>query len=107
MLKTPPIHAGKAIDKAILEQKRTIKEVAETMGISRQQMRNIMIGNCGIMPKMAERLAQALGGTAKSWLRIQSDYERYIERKHKQAIKDRPHFEAIYGKGNVSIYENI
>jgi addiction module HigA family antidote len=45
------------------------------LGITRQQLYNLVNGRSGITPEMAVRLEKALGGSASHWMRLQNAYE--------------------------------
>lgn len=53
----------------------SISEAARVLGITRQQLHNVITGRSAITPEMALRLEKALGSTADTWLRMQMNYE--------------------------------
>jgi addiction module HigA family antidote len=52
-----------------------ITEAAKVLGITRQQLHNLIAGRSGVTPEMALRLEKALGSTADAWLRMQMNYD--------------------------------
>jgi antitoxin HigA-1 len=52
-----------------------IKDAADALGVTRQQLHKVISGRSGITPEMAVRLEKAIGSTADTWLRMQMDYD--------------------------------
>jgi len=76
MSMTSPPHPGKLVEAAIADLKLPITTAARALGVSRQQLYNVMWGRCGVSPEMAVRLERALGrGTAEHWLALQARYD--------------------------------
>jgi addiction module HigA family antidote len=73
-MKAPP-HPGLGIRDDIDALGLTIAEAAAGLGITRQQLYNLVNGRSGITPEMAVRLEKALGGSASHWMRLQNAYE--------------------------------
>ncbi|MBN9078568.1 MAG: addiction module antidote protein, HigA family [Rhizobiales bacterium 65-79] len=73
-MKAPP-HPGMGIRDDIDALGLTIAEAAAGLGITRQQLYNLVNGRSGITPEMAVRLEKALGGSASHWMRLQNAYE--------------------------------
>jgi len=74
-MKNPP-HPGRIVREECLEALGlTVTAGAKVLGISRQGLNNLVNERAGISPEMAIRLAKAFGGTAQSWLRMQSNYD--------------------------------
>ena len=46
-----------------------------TLGVSRQQLHNVIAGRASVTPAMAVRLEKALGSTADTWFRMQMNYD--------------------------------
>ena len=53
----------------------SIVDAAKALGVTRQQLHNVISGRCAISPEMAYRLEKALGGTADTWLRMQANHD--------------------------------
>ncbi|MBI1869272.1 MAG: HigA family addiction module antidote protein [Methylocystis sp.] len=73
-MKNPP-HPGQMIGDSLEEMGVSISEAAKGLGVTRQQLHNIIAGRCAITPEMAFRLEQALGSSADAWLRMQANYD--------------------------------
>jgi addiction module HigA family antidote len=73
-MKNPP-HPGEMIGDSLQELGVSISEAAGVLGITRQQLHNLIAGRSGITTEMAVRLEKALGSTADSWLRMQMNYD--------------------------------
>ena len=50
-------------------------EAAKGLGVTRQQLYNVISGRSGVTPEMALRLEKAIGGGADHWLRMQAAYD--------------------------------
>ena len=53
----------------------SISAAAKALGVTRQQLHNLISGRSGIAPEMALRLEMAIGGSADAWMRLQADYD--------------------------------
>jgi addiction module HigA family antidote len=73
-MKNPP-HPGKGIKYDIEALGLTIAEAAKGLGVTRQQLYNVVNGKSVITAEMAVRLEQAVGSTADAWLRMQANYD--------------------------------
>jgi addiction module HigA family antidote len=73
-MKNPP-HPGEMIGDSLDEMEVSIVDAAKGLGITRQQLHNLIAGRSAITPEMAVRLEQALGSTADTWLRMQANYD--------------------------------
>jgi antitoxin HigA-1 len=70
-----PAHPGELIGETLTELGVSISEAAKGLGITRQQLHNVISGRSGVTAEMAVRLEKALGSTADTWLRMQMNYE--------------------------------
>jgi addiction module HigA family antidote len=52
----------------------SVAVAAKALGISRQQLHNVIAARAGVTPEMALRLEKALGSAAQKWLAMQSEY---------------------------------
>ena len=75
-MRRPP-HPGRGLKDDIEALGLTVAEAAEALGITRQQLYNVINGKSGITPEMALRLEKGVGGTADAWLGMQEPYCRY------------------------------
>jgi antitoxin HigA-1 len=74
-MKNPP-HPGRAIKDACLDPlELSITEGAEVLGVARHTLSRVINGQAALSPEMAIRLEKAFGGTADSWLRMQTAYD--------------------------------
>jgi hypothetical protein len=73
-MKNPP-HPGEMIGDSLDDLGVSISKAAKDIGVTRQQLHNLIAGRCGIVPEMAFRLEKALGSTADTWLRLQANYD--------------------------------
>lgn len=73
-MKNPP-HPGEMIGDSLHEIGISISEAARGLGITRQQLHNVVAGRSSITTEMAVRLEKALGSTAEGWLRLQMNYD--------------------------------
>jgi len=85
-MKNPP-HPGELIGDNLTELDVSIVEAAKALGITRQQLHNLIAGRSGITPEMAVKLEMAIGGTADAWLRMQMNYDLAQVRKRAGSIK--------------------
>jgi len=85
-MKNPP-HPGKLIGDCLEELGMSISEAAKGLGITRQQLHNIIAGRSAITPEMALRLEKALGSTADMWLRMQMNFDLARIRARASSIK--------------------
>jgi addiction module HigA family antidote len=49
------------------------------LGVSRKHLSNLLNGHAGISPNMAIRLSKAFGGSPKSWLTQQMQFDLHTE----------------------------
>lgn len=73
-MKNPP-HPGKGIKYDIEALGLTVAEATKGLGVTRQQLYNVVNGKSAISAEMAVRLEQAIGSTADMWLRMQANYD--------------------------------
>jgi addiction module HigA family antidote len=85
-MKNPP-HPGEMVGDSLEELGVSIIDAAKGLGVTRQQLHNIIAGRSAISPEMAVRLEKALGSTADAWLRMQANYDLAKIRTHAAAIK--------------------
>lgn len=83
-MKNPP-HPGELISDTLDELGVSISAAARGLGVTRQQLHNVIAGRSAITPEMAVRLEKAIGSTADTWLKLQMNCD--LARARKQAIK--------------------
>jgi addiction module HigA family antidote len=88
-----PPHPGEVLKDTVLSPDgggQTVTGFAEHLGVSRVMLSNIVNGRAAITPEMADRLEQALGTSAETWLRMQAAYDLWQVRHQKGRRKIRP-----------------
>jgi addiction module HigA family antidote len=85
-MKNPP-HPGELIRENIEELGLSVAKAAVGLGVTRQQLYNVIGGKSGITPEMALRLEKALGGSAEIWLRMQVNHDLAQVRRRSAEIK--------------------
>ena len=86
-MKNPP-HPGLSVRHDCLEPLGLdVTEAARRLGVSRQQLSDIVNCHAGISPEMAIRLDKAFGGGADTWLRLQVACDLAKAMKHADEIK--------------------
>ena len=86
VMKDPP-HPGGLIGDSLDELDVSIVAAAKALGVTRQQLHNVIAGRSAITPEMAVKLEMAMGSTADAWLRMQMNYDLAQVRKRAGSIK--------------------
>ena len=73
-MKNPP-HPGLGLRDDLEALGLSVAGAAVGLGVTRQQLYNVLKGKSAISPDMALRLETARGGTAESWLTLQTAYD--------------------------------
>ena len=73
-MRNPP-HPGELIGDTLDELGVSISAAAKGLGISRQQLHNLIAGRSAITPEMAVKLEKAIGSTADTWLKMQMNHD--------------------------------
>ncbi len=73
-MKNPP-HPGLGLRDDLDELGLSVASAAAGLGITRQQLYNVLNGKSGVTPDMALRLEKGIGGEAESWLALQAAYD--------------------------------
>ena len=77
-----PVHPGRIIRDDYLEPlELTVKQMANSLKISRQALTAILNERAGVTPEMALRLSEAFDTTAKLWINLQRAYDMDLARK--------------------------
>ncbi len=82
-----PAHPGRLIKNEIDDMGLSVAAAAEGLGITRQQLYNVINGKSAVTPEMAIRLEKGIGSTADTWLRMQIAYDLAQVRQTRAAIK--------------------
>jgi addiction module HigA family antidote len=85
-MKNPP-HPGEMIGDSLEDLGVSISEAAKSLGITRQQLHNLIAGRSTITTEMAVRLEKALGSTAEAWVQMQMNYDLVQIRKRASSIR--------------------
>src|SRR5258706_14836735 len=86
-----PPHPGEVLADTVLgENGLSVSEFARKLGVSRVALSRVVNGRAAVSADMALRLADALGGSAESWLRMQATYDLW-----KASRKKRPKIEPL------------
>jgi antitoxin HigA-1 len=70
-----PVHPGLLIKECLEDLGLSVAEAAKGLGVTRQQLHNVIAGRSNLTPEMAIRLEKAFGSTADTWLRMQMNYD--------------------------------
>jgi antitoxin HigA-1 len=70
-----PTHPGRLLQDDLDDLGLSVAAAAKGLGITRQQLYNVLNGRSSISPEMALRLEKAIGGSADHWLRMQAAYD--------------------------------
>lgn len=88
--KRKPTHPGKILDEHYIKPLNlNLQELADNIGISRNTLFKIRMGQLGITPGVAIRLATAFDTTPQLWLNLQQNYDLWVEEYEKptRAVK--------------------
>ena len=77
-----PVHPGLLVKECLGGLGLSVAEAARGLGITRQQLHNVIAGRSNVTPEMAIRFEKAFGGSADMWLRMQAAYDLAQARKH-------------------------
>ncbi len=70
-----PAHPGGLIRDNIDDLGLSVAQAAAGLGVTRQQLHRVINGTSAVTPDMALRFEQAFGGSAETWLRMQTNYD--------------------------------
>lgn len=70
-----PLHPGLVIRESLDDLGMSVSDAAKGLGISRQQLHNLIAGRSAVGPEVAIRLEMALGSSADNWLRMQAAHD--------------------------------
>jgi len=70
-----PVHLGLLVGECLNDIGLTMAEAAKGLGVTRQQLHNVIAGRSSVTPEMAIRFEKAFGSTADTWLRMQVNYD--------------------------------
>ncbi len=81
-----PVHPGALVAECLDDLGLSVAEAAKALGITRQQLHNVIAARSSVTPEMAIRFEKAFGGTADTWLRMQVNYDLAQVRKRANQI---------------------
>ncbi|MBA3528773.1 MAG: HigA family addiction module antidote protein [Propionibacteriaceae bacterium] len=81
-----PPHPGRLLRADIEALALSVAEAAEGLGVTRQQLYNVLNGKSAVTPEMAVRLEKGIGSTAETWLNLQTAYDLSQARARTSAI---------------------
>ena len=70
-----PAHPGQLVKACLDDLGLSVAEAAKGIGITRQQLHNVVAGRSSVTPEMAIRFEKAFAGTADTWLKMQANYD--------------------------------
>jgi addiction module HigA family antidote len=70
-----PSHPGAVLSDMVPATGMTKASIAASLGISRQQLHDILSETKPLSPRIAARIGKAFGGSTASWLNLQSAYD--------------------------------
>ncbi len=70
-----PAHPGRLVKDNLESLGLSVAEAAKSLGVTRQQLYNVIRGRSAVSPEMAVRFEKAFGGSADMWLRMQMNYD--------------------------------
>ena len=70
-----PAHPGRIVKAALDDLAVPVAKAAEALGVTRQQLNNIIAGRSSITPEMALRLEAGIGSTAETWIDMQKAFD--------------------------------
>ena len=73
-MNSPP-HPGELVGDSLNELGWSVADAAKAIGVSRQQLHNVIAGRSAISAEMALRLEKAIGSTADTWIGMQGTYD--------------------------------
>jgi antitoxin HigA-1 len=84
-MKSPP-HPGEVLKDLCIEPLgKTLTDIAESLGVSRKTLSDLVNGKRSLSLDMAIRISKAFGSTPDTWLRMQLNYD--LARQETQAAK--------------------
>lgn len=81
-----PVHPGLLVKECLDDLGLSVAEAAVGLGVTRQQLHNVIAGRSAVSPEMAFRFEKALGSTADTWLKMQMNFDLAQVRKRNHEI---------------------
>ena len=90
-----PAHPGEVLKEMYLEPLGlTVTNSAESLGVTRKTLSELINGRSGISTSMALRLSKAFGTTPELWLNMQQNFDLWKAKKKTRLSKVKVLFEA-------------
>jgi len=90
-----PVHPGEVLKEMYLEPLGlTVTDAAESLGITRKTLSELINARSGVSTSMALRLAKAFGTTPELWLNMQQNYDLWKAKKKTRLSRVKVLFEA-------------
>ena len=86
-MKNPPHPGFSVLDNCLEPLGLSIAQGAKHLGVSFEELSDVVNGRARISPELAIRLDQAFGGGADTWYRMQCSYDMAQARKKADNIK--------------------
>lgn len=77
-----PPHPGVIVKESMESLELSINGFAKALKVSPSTVQRLVNGKSSVSPEMALRLEAVIGSTASMWLRLQSSYDLWNERKN-------------------------
>lgn len=78
-------HPGSILKETVFDPlKLSVTEAAGRLAMSRVALSRVLNGKAGISPDLAVRLEMAGASSARFWMTLQSNYDLWCARQHKQ-----------------------
>ena len=79
-----PPHPGEIVKEFYVEPLNlTVTKAAESLGVTRKTFSMLLNGKSGISPEIALRLSKVFGRTPEGWLRLQLQFDLFMENETK------------------------
>lgn len=86
MSRSNPVHPGLLVKDCLDDLGLSVAEAAKGLGVTRQQLYNVIAGRSSVTPEMAFRFEKAFGSTADTWLKMQMNFDLAQVRKRNNEI---------------------
>lgn len=88
-----PPHPGEILQDTVLRKNGglTVTEFAKRLRMSRVALSRVVNGRASVSAELAIRLAEALGGSAESWMTMQITYDLWQAKKNRRPKIQRVH----------------
>lgn len=70
-----PVRPGILVGECLNDLGLSVVEAAKGLGVTRQQLHNVIAGRSSVTAEMTIRFEMAFGSIADTWLRMQMNYD--------------------------------